>query len=63
VAKLVAVHTTDMLADTDLRPVGQAKGLIRMEATFNDPLDEDLQQLFAGDPLLASDPLNPHFKP
>lgn len=63
VVRLVAVDASDAPAKSGLRPVGQAKGLIRMESSFNDLLDEDLQQLFAGDSLLPGDPLNPNFRP
>lgn len=62
VVRLVAVDSVDASAEAGLRPVGPAKGLIRLESSFNDPLDGDLQNLFSVDSLSPGDPLNPDFR-
>lgn len=60
VARLVAVEPEQ---PRKRRPFGLAKGMGRVPDDFNEPLDDELLDLFTGDKMLTDDPLNPDWKP
>jgi len=60
VAKLVAVEPEQ---PKKKRPFGLAKGMGHVPDDFNEPLDEELLDLFDGTRMYPEDPLNPDWKP
>lgn len=45
------------------RPIGLAKGRVKIHPSFFDPMDEEELDLWDGTRMLPSDPLNPDFDP
>ncbi len=60
VARLVAVEPEP---PKKRRPFGLAKGKVWISPDFNDPLDDELLDLFTGEKLSPDDPLSPEWKP
>lgn len=61
IAKLVPILPEE--AELPPRPIGLAKGKVRVPPSFFEPLDDELLDLFDGKAMLPTDPLNPGFRP